>query len=101
MAGFAKLKKSKWKWLGGSRIHLDKKGLENRPKIKFCLYTFHASIPVCILFVSTLLNVVSRYDLSVLSMSWVFKKWIGGGGCGVSSIQFLFGFLEFLALQSR
>ena len=38
--GFAKLKKFKksqknWKWVGGSRSHLDKKKLENRPKRKF------------------------------------------------------------------
>ena len=24
-----------WKWVGGSRSHLDKKKLENRPKRKF------------------------------------------------------------------
>ena len=39
--GFAKLKKiqknpkKNWKWGGGSRSHLDKKKLENLPKIKF------------------------------------------------------------------
>ena len=26
-----------WKWVGGSRSHLDKKKLENCPKIKFCI----------------------------------------------------------------
>ena len=51
---------------------------------------------MCILFVYTLLKVVSYY-LSVLSTSVMgFQKnvwmWVGG----VSSVQFYFGFLEFL-----
>ena len=39
---------------------------------------------MCILFVYTLLKVVSYYDLSVLSMSVVFPKkvWMGGGWVG-------------------
>ena len=54
---------------------------------------------MCILSVYTLLKVVGYYDLSVLSMSvMVSKKKFGSG---VSSIQFVFGFLElFLTLQS-
>ena len=47
---------------------------------------------MCILFVFTLLKVISYYDLSVPSMSMMgFQKmvWIGGGWIGVvSSIQF-------------
>ena len=56
---------------GWVNISLGWKKLENRPNIKFCVYTFHASMPVCILFECTLLNVVnlSHYDSSVLSMS--------------------------------
>ena len=51
---------------------------------------------MCILFVYTLLKVVSYYDLSVLSMSLMGfqKKNLDGGG--VSSIQVYFGFLELL-----
>ena len=53
---------------------------------------------MCILSVYTLLKVFF-YDLSVLSMSVMgFQKdkvWMGGGG-GVSSNQFVFGFLEFV-----
>ena len=50
-----------------------------------------------ILFVYTLLKVVSYYDLSVLSMSVMgFKNSLNGGWVGgVSSIQFYLGFLEF------
>ena len=49
---------------------------------------------MCILFVYTLLKVVSYYDLSVLSISVMgFQKKVCVGG-GVSSIQFYFGFLE-------
>ena len=49
-----------------------------------------------------LLKVVSYYDLSVLSMSVMgFQKKLGWGVGVVSSIQFYFGFLEFLlTLQS-
>ena len=57
---------------------------------------------MCILFVYTLLKVVSYYDLSVLSMSvmgfqnkkfgWRVGGWLGG----VSSIQVFFDFLNFL-----
>ena len=49
------------------------------------------------MFVYTLLNVVSRYDLCVLSMSVMgfLKKMDMGGMGGVNSIQFYFGFLEF------
>ena len=55
---------------------------------------------MCILFVYTLLKVVSYYDLSVLSISVMgFQKKFGWGGwvCGsdVSYIQVYFGFLEF------
>ena len=56
---------------------------------------------MCILSVYTLLKVVGYYDLSVLSMSVMGLKkkkflWgVGGWVGGVSSIQFLFGFLEF------
>ena len=56
---------------------------------------------MCILSVYTLLKVVGCYDLSVLSMSVMVSKkkkfgwgWVGG----FSSIQILFGFLEFLKL---
>ena len=45
--------------------------LETRPKIRYCVYTFRASMPVCILFVCTLLNVVSHCVLNVLSVSVV------------------------------
>ena len=35
-----KIPKIIWKWVGGSRSHLDnKKKLENCPKIKFCVCT--------------------------------------------------------------
>ena len=53
---------------------------------------------MCILSVHTLLKVVGYYDLSVLSMSVMgFQKkvWMGGGWCGVSSMQFFLGFFEF------
>ena len=56
---------------------------------------FWSSIP-CVLCLYALLKVVGYYDLSVLSMSVKgFKKkvWMGVGG--VSSIQFVLGFLEF------
>ena len=51
---------------------------------------------MCILFVYTLLKVISYYDLSVLSMSVIgFQKNFGCGWVdGVSSIQVYFGFLE-------
>ena len=53
---------------------------------------------MCILFVYTLLKVVSNYDLSVLSMSVMGSQkkvwWVDG----VSSIQFYFGM--FLPLRS-
>ena len=53
--------------------------------------------------VNTLIQVVSYYDLSVLSMSVMGlqkKVWMGGAG-GVRSIQVLFLiFLIFLTLQS-
>ena len=58
---------------------------------------------MCILFVYTLLTVVSYYDLSVLSMSMMGfqKKIMGDGWVGVSSTQVYFGFIEFfLTLQS-
>ena len=53
-----------------------------------------------ILFVYTLLKVVSYYDLSVLSMSVMgFKKKFGWGLVGgVSCIQVYLGFLEFVIL---
>ena len=58
---------------------------------------------MCILSVYTLLKVVVYYDLSVLSMSEtgfgkksLDERLVGG----VSSIQFYFGFWEFLTLQS-
>ena len=51
---------------------------------------------MCILFVYTLLKVVSYYDLSVLSMLVMgFQKkfgWGVGEWVGVSSIQVYFGF---------
>ena len=56
---------------------------------------------MCILSVYTLLKVVSSYDFSVLSMSVIgFQKsvdggWVGGWVGGMSSIQMLFGCLEF------
>ena len=54
---------------------------------------------MCILFVYTLLKVVSYYDVSVLSMSvmgFQQKNLDGGGWVGrVNSIQVYFGFLEF------
>ena len=46
-----------------------------------------------------LLKVVSYYDLSVLSMTMMGfqkKSMERGWGGGVSSIQFCFGFLEFV-----
>ena len=52
---------------------------------------------MCILSVYTLPKVVCYYDLSVLSMSvmgFKNKVWMEGGW--VSSIQFYFGFLEFI-----
>ena len=56
---------------------------------------FWSSIP-CILFVYTLLKVVSYYDLSVMSMSVMgFQKKFGWVVGEVSSIQVYFGFLEF------
>ena len=60
---------------------------------------------MCILFVYSLLKVVSYYELSVLSMSVIgFHKkiWMGVGGWGgVRSMQVYFGFLDlFLTLQS-
>ena len=49
---------------------------------------------MCILFVYTLLKVVTYYDLTVLSMSWVSKKvWMG-----CASYFWIFGM--FLTLQS-
>ena len=56
---------------------------------------------MCILSVHTLQKVVVYYDLSVLSMSVMgFQKeigwWVGGWVGGVSSIQFFWGFLEFV-----
>ena len=71
LRGFANLKKMpkiqdnyvcRWVVPDLSRI----KKLENHPKIKFCICTFRASMPG---FLCTLLNVVSHYDLTVLSMS--------------------------------
>ena len=55
---------------------------------------------MCILFVYTLLNVVSYYYLNVLSMSVMgFQKSMDGGWVGgVSSIQVYFGI--FSTLQS-
>ena len=55
---------------------------------------------ICILY--TLLKVVNYYDLSVQSMSVMgFQKSLDGGWAGgVSSIQVLFGFWNFLTLQS-
>ena len=51
---------------------------------------------MCILSEYTLLKVVGYYDLSILSMSVMgFQKIVLDG---VSSIQFFFGFLEFLEL---
>ena len=56
---------------------------------------------MCILFVYTLLKVVSCYDLSVLSMSVTgFQKKVWTGGTrgwvgGVTSIKFYFLFLDF------
>ena len=53
---------------------------------------------MCILYVYTLLKVVSYYDLSVLSMSVMgFQKKISDGGwvSGVSSIQVFLDFLNF------
>ncbi len=58
---------------------------------------------MCILYVYTLLKVVSYYDLSVLSMSVMGfqKKKFGWRVGGVSSTQVFFGFFEFfLTLQS-
>ena len=45
----------------GAASHSDKKELENGPKIKFCVYTIHAHMLACILFVCTLLNVIIMY----------------------------------------
>ena len=59
---------------------------------------------MCILFVYTLLKVVSYYDLSVLSMpgmDFQNKSLDGGWVGGESSVQFYFGFFEFfLTLQN-
>ena len=42
-----KIPKIIWKWVGGSRSHLDnKKKLENRPKIKFCVCTIRPCLTV-------------------------------------------------------
>ena len=42
-----KIQKIIWKWVGGSRSHLDKnKNLENLPKIKFCVCTFRPCLAV-------------------------------------------------------
>ena len=61
------------------------KSSQNNPKPVLIFWT------KCILYVYTLLKVVGYYDLSVLSMSvmGLQKK-------RVSSIQFFFGFLEFI-----
>ena len=76
--------------MGGSKSDLEKK-LENRPKIKFCvdldIHFAPACRLVCILFVCiiiycTLLNVISHYDLSVLStlvmafQTNIFDGWV-------------------------
>ena len=46
---------------------------------------------MCILFVYTLLKVVSHYDLNVLSISMMdFKKTLDGWVDGMSSIQFYY-----------
>ena len=52
---------------------------------------------MCVLFVYTLLKVVSYYDLSVLSMSvmGLQKSLDAGWVCGMSSIQVYFGFFYF------
>ena len=58
---------------------------------------------MCILSVYTLLKVVGYYDLSVLSMSVMDfpKKSLDGGWVGgVSCIQFVLDFWNFLTLQS-
>ena len=47
-------------------------------QIKFCVCPFCTSMPVCILFVCTLLNVVCHYDFSDVSPD---KNWIRVG-CG-------------------
>ena len=76
-----------WKWVGGSRSHPEFFFLENHPKIALT----STDISVCIL-----LEVVSYYDLSVLSMSVMgFKKKFGCGWVGeLSSIQVYFGFFN-------
>ena len=71
--------------------------LENRPEIALPVLLFWSSIP-CVFRVSTWLNVVGYYDLSVVSMSVMgFQKKFGWGGWvgGVSRIQvFVVGFVE-------
>ena len=61
--------------MGGSRNFF----FENHPKIALNQYRYFGV--VCILFVYTLLKVVSYYDLSVLSKSVMFskKKSLDGG----------------------
>ena len=82
-----------WKWVGGSRSHSEF-FLENRPKTVLyqLVLTFRDSLP-CVFWVCIhmLLNVVSQYDSSVLSMSVMFfQKTFGrlvpNGGWGEISI---------------
>ena len=73
------------------------KSSQNSSKPVLLIFWSSRAHNMCILFVYTLLKVVS-YDLSVLSMSvWVSKKrsldggWVGG----VSSIKFILDFFNF------
>ena len=68
LRGFARLKKF-WKFeitleVGGRvQVLLGKKEIENRTKIKFCIYTFRASIPAHVAPPNRCYK--SNYDLSV------------------------------------
>ena len=79
--------------MGGSRSHSDFFGKNSSKPVLI----FWSSIQGVLRY-TTLLQVVSYYDLSVLSMSVSVSKkkkfgwgWVGG----VSSIQVYFGFLNF------
>ena len=85
--------------MGGSKSHSDKKNIgkssQNSP---IPVLIFCSSIPCVSVCIYTLLDIVSHYDLSVLSgsvMGFPQKKFGWGGGGGVSSIQFYFGYLDF------
>ena len=94
---------------GGSRSHSHLrqiffgKSSQNSPK-PVLIISFWSSIPcmICILFVNTLLKVVSYYDLSVdPCQGWVSKKkfgwWVGGWGGLYPLLFWIFGIV--LTLQ--